>query len=319
MNILIHIGYPKTASSWLQETLFKDENYGFYALHDGNSKTVRDVKRMALPFYETMPFDFDAEAVRTYIDRNCPLEEEKCAVISNERLSGGAFFGGYDSVDIAKRLYSVFPNARIFMMIREQFDIIISQYFQKLKKGLGQSFQRYVGKKVHDGRPSFMIDHYKYDRLIELYQQLFGKDKVLIYPFEALKADPFRLVNTLTRFCDLSLDFNPELNEKYKNQYNKHSNYFAASATRLLGPLFLSHAVNGYSPYALPISESKGMAGLRVLRKSLGYFIPRSWDNNLLKRQHEFLSTHFGPDYFAESNRKTEDLTGLNLKDLGYQ
>ena len=129
MNILIHIGYPKTASSWLQETLFKDENYGFYALHDGDSKTVRDVKRMALPFYETMPFDFDAEAVRTYIDRNCPLEEERCAVISNERLSGGAFFGGYDSVDIAKRLYSVFPNARIFMMIREQFDIIISQYF----------------------------------------------------------------------------------------------------------------------------------------------------------------------------------------------
>ncbi|MGB5896745.1 MAG: hypothetical protein WBG66_00975, partial [Geitlerinemataceae cyanobacterium] len=28
---LIHVGYPKAASTWLQQTLFSDEKAGFYA------------------------------------------------------------------------------------------------------------------------------------------------------------------------------------------------------------------------------------------------------------------------------------------------
>ena len=110
MRPLLHIGYHKTGSTFLQRRVFPEPGFSLVA----RAKALRPT------FVEGDPFGFDArvarEAFRLGIER--AQQEGLVPVLSAERLSGNPHSGGYDSKQIAERLAATFPEARVLAILR---------------------------------------------------------------------------------------------------------------------------------------------------------------------------------------------------------
>ena len=97
-------------------------------------------------FVHADPFAFDAATVRQTF---WPGIEKASArglvpVLSAERLSGNPHSGGYDSVQIAERLATAFPEGRVLIVIREQTEMLVSAYKQYVKVGGAGTLRQYA-------------------------------------------------------------------------------------------------------------------------------------------------------------------------------
>jgi Sulfotransferase family len=197
---LIHIGYHKTATTWLQEHLFRNAAAGF-AVQNGSDRVLRE-------FVLRGPFAFDALRTRETLNKHIlPLPASAhVPVITQERLSGSPHTGGYDSQIIADRLKAVFPEARILIVIREQVDIILSGYKQYVRNGGRQSLGLYLAPPENGSNhiPAFRYEFFEYHTLMGYYQTLFGKDHVLALPYEQFVQQPGTFVKNILSFSGLN-------------------------------------------------------------------------------------------------------------------
>ena len=101
MTLLLHIGYHKTGSTWLQRRLFAAESSGF----EWRGRGYEARRKIVWP----ASFDYSPDAVREYykpqIERT--LEAGKMPLFSDERFSGNPHSGGFDSKELADRLRQV--------------------------------------------------------------------------------------------------------------------------------------------------------------------------------------------------------------------
>src|SRR6185503_2991913 len=93
---------------------------------------------------------------------------------------------------VADRIAATFPTARVLMVIREQARMIVSCYRQYVRIGGTGSLGRYVSPPPGwgDRVPQFNLQQFAYDRLIGHYQELLGRDRLCVLPFELLARDP---------------------------------------------------------------------------------------------------------------------------------
>src|SRR5215218_14466 len=114
MRPLLHIGYHKTGTTFLQRRVFPEPGFSLVA----GAKALRPA------FVVGDPFGFDPmlvrETFRPAIEK--VRERDLVPVLSAERLSGNPHSGGYDSKQIAERLAATFPEARVLIVIREQVE-----------------------------------------------------------------------------------------------------------------------------------------------------------------------------------------------------
>lgn len=179
--VLIHIGYHKTATSWMQQFLFHPEN-GYFPVADH-----ADVHR-----HVTSPHGlwFDPDDMRRLIaERSAAAPPGTLPVVSSEILSGNPHYGAHESDVYAERLKRIAPEAKILISIRAQMRVLPSIYMQYLLRGGTLSHDRYLEGEAEVGYLAFSPDHFAYDRLVALYQSLFGAENVYIQTQEALKAD----------------------------------------------------------------------------------------------------------------------------------
>ncbi|HIE15612.1 MAG TPA: hypothetical protein EYP69_01675 [Bacteroidales bacterium] len=206
-NTIIHIGYPKTASSWLQNQLFiRISNYRI----NSSSQIKEDfILQNSLTInYKTLKDKYTAF--------------EKPFLISHELLVGGMIhMGGINGIltrEFANRLYTVFPDAQIILFVRNQPDMIASAYNQYLRGGGNYSINKYLYQnnfKAFNKYFFFSFDYLKFDITIDFYKKLFGKDKVFVFLYEEFKENPKifieNLIKTFNLDVDLSaIDFTPQ-------------------------------------------------------------------------------------------------------------
>lgn len=198
-DVLIHIGYHKTGTTWFQRNLF-------------NNSAIR----FALPFsnQELLPvlvyphaLDFDPQICRKHLQPALREAENRglFPVLSNEDLSGNPHSGGYASKELADRLAAAFPEARVLIVIREQKSMIVSTYKQYVKVGGTCSLVDYLQPPTYDRQriPLFDWDHFKYHRLIKYYLCLFGRSRVLVLPYEFFREHPSDFISQIIHFCGL--------------------------------------------------------------------------------------------------------------------
>lgn len=191
--LLIHVGYHKTATTWLQARFFT-ECHGFTKIL--NHQEVFD--------FITKPHGliFDPEPIREELERRlAAIPDKTVPVISSEILSGNPFFGGRESDVIAKRLSHIWPKARILITIRSQLRILPSVYMQYLQRGGTLHHSRFFSEEGDLGYTWFSPHHFEYHRLYEEYQNLFGNDAVHLMQQEVLAKDPERACAALARFA----------------------------------------------------------------------------------------------------------------------
>ncbi len=208
--MLIHIGYHKTATTWLQQVLFQPE-HGFRWLL--SHREVFD--HLVMP--HGLHFDPDATAALIAARRrevenlgtqsggtdNGPAGNGPAAtgVITLEALVGNPFHGGRESDAYAHRLRAVAPDARILITIREQCRMMASVYMQYLKRAGTLPPRAFFAGEPVGGYFGFDAAHFEYDRLVALYQALFGAENVLVLPLEAILHDQGAAVGRIARFA----------------------------------------------------------------------------------------------------------------------
>ena len=303
-KLLIHIGYHKTATTWLQKTLFSNEELGLKLLLP--RKTIRNT--LIIPH----AFDFSAEENKElyYKEADPLIDSNITPVISHERLSGNPHSGGYDSKELADRLAKLFPKGKILIVFREQKGAILSSYKQYIKVGGTSNIKDYL-RPPQIGRnrmPLFSFDYFKYDRLVNYYLNLFGTNNVLVLPFELFKEDPDEFCSKIIHFAGQ----NKTSKLPYKKVVNKGLSTFSSSIIRQLNKYFVKTTLN---PNAIDFNgtQKKLFKPIKLIDKAIPKSVHKMLDKGLEKTVSEMSQS-----IYKDSNCKIAKMLNLDLARYGY-
>jgi hypothetical protein len=194
--MIIHIGYHKTASTFLQKNYFIDEN-NFSPVFESRKEIYNKVILLN---------NFEFEETKIELKQKLDLKisgivsSGKIPFISEEELSGNPHTGGVISTIIADRLKFLFPSGKIIITIREQKSIIFSVYRQYLKEGGAKPLKRYINPSNSGRIRSFEFDKsfYLYSNLFQYYKNNFSN--VALLQMEGLRKDSESFLSALNIF-----------------------------------------------------------------------------------------------------------------------
>jgi hypothetical protein len=193
---LIHIGFPKAGSTFLQNwfAAHPQIQYG-----EGGIAGFRDVWALARRAADTSP--------------------PRCLVTSAEGLATPHRFVGLQEIDYAairgdqlpdaqaaacRMLAELFPHAHILIVTRGFRSIMPSSYSQYVRTGGTRDFPTFSGGVEADDDP--MARTWDYDRIVRLYRGTFG-DRLIVLPYELLRDDSVGFVRLIED--RLGLDHHP--------------------------------------------------------------------------------------------------------------
>ncbi len=202
-RLVVHVGYPKTATTTLQRSLFEQTPNLHYL-----GKFVpshRYVDERLWPLLDVLLLGYESEWVahrlllrRVLIDWML-REPSKTCVLSTENF---VHPWSVDPSIIARRLAEIMPQARILMVIREQVSMLTS--FYRWHGGFGQYLflNKYVDepcvfplkadawmyfqKQAPSRNVLGLLD---YDRTVGDFEDAFGAPNVHVLTYETLRTD----------------------------------------------------------------------------------------------------------------------------------
>lgn len=300
--LLLHIGYHKTATTWMQRKLF-DPKYGYRQIldHEEVWKHIAGPHRLM----------FDHAHAKRMIDKKLEfVNADEIPVISSEILSGHPFLGGRESFDFANRLVQIYPDAKILISIRNQMNILPSVYMQYVLRGGTMHHEMFFSGTSSPGYVGFDPSHFQYHRLVHLYQNLFGSNAVHIITQESLRNELELALSKLAQFSGNTIyrSMNPEDTRPSGESYPEYSvgvlrriNH-VQSSTLNQRPIFAL----GRTPYGLYKLSGYALKQPAVARLIKHKFPVRSY----VKRNFE--------GFFAESNRRLIECVGDKVEIKGY-
>jgi hypothetical protein len=102
----------------------------------------------------------------------------------------------------AKRLRELFPRAKVIMVIREQIARLISHYCSDAGYGpVTSALSGDVDKFIRE--LAILRTGYDYDDIFNTYSSLFGRDNVLVLPFEWLHVSQDQFFDSICNFVHL--------------------------------------------------------------------------------------------------------------------
>ncbi len=189
--MIIHVGFPKTATTFLQKNVFPylelnyiGKNYVPLAgIIDERWKILKELKDLSKDISSTY------KKLEKFIDR------DNINLISEEEFSTGHFLIGNenDGLLISKRLHKLFPNAKIIVGVRELKDLVISLYREYILEGGVHDFKHFLYNIL-------VIEKYNYKRYMETLQNLFGSENIFIFKFEDFKRDNKKVIKEMCDF-----------------------------------------------------------------------------------------------------------------------
>jgi hypothetical protein len=202
----VHIGFPKTATKFLQASVFT---------------------RLASRAFAYVPLDQSARLFASLIDDDDSIYDSatttvrvlECAgesetvLFSHEALTGHHYRCGFvNRSQIARRLKQVGFD-RVLITIRNQFDALESAYKQYLASGGVLKFRDYIALDVSTTR-YFDPRYFDYHLIYDLYASTFGPSNVLVLQYERLREPAF--LDALTGFLcasSIAVEWDVPVNE----------------------------------------------------------------------------------------------------------
>jgi hypothetical protein len=322
--LLIHIGYTKTATSWLQRHLFGDPATGFGWLETNGDRPGRPDKESPIrQLVSLSPLDIDTTALGDDFARLIGSVEAKglAPVISLERLSGSPFSGGHDSVAIAERLVRLFPEAKVLAVIREQESMIVSTYKQYVKVGGALSLARFLAlprsSSLHV--PWFELRYFEYDRLLRHYSELFGTERLLVLAYEEFLQDPATFVAKIAQFAGVPLGSEQLDSLPFDRTPNRSLSPAATAVRRRLNRLAVRTEVNPAPLFEARIAKRAVRWATRdkLVDRLVDAVLPRPVHERCDSKLRRVAAAAVG-DRYRESNRATSELTGIDLGSYGW-
>lgn len=191
----VHIGYPKSASTTLQNTFFPfhPELYHVGNGYQGKNNTYIDdgvewVSEQVLRYRKEFLYDADKsrEPFLAHFDAAEQDPKVKAVGFSSEFF---AFTLGneIDVVTKAKRIHDIFgDDTCIIFVFREQKSLLRSLYLEMIRGGYYGTFRNFVEFTYLFQDRNWCLD-FCFDRIFDTYAKLFGAENVCAVPLELLK------------------------------------------------------------------------------------------------------------------------------------
>ena len=298
-SVLIHPGFHKTGTTFLQNRVFNDERV-FRPLWSHGE----------IDQYVIRPHDLDftpEPGREDIVTRRHPRRPELIDIVSSETLCGQPFTGSREAVMQASRLKAIFGDAKIMFTVRKQPSIIRAIYIQYLTMGGLLSPEAFFDRQSRYGYFSFDPHVFEFHKLVEFYGELFGPGNVLVLTQEELQRGLDEFVQRLRMFCGVAGADTPiPLGDKGREGMSP-----PPSGIPLLrmANRFRTVAVNAESPARLAVFGS-------LLVKAA---YRQTW---FFRGQGERLDTAIKDRFsgmFAESNARLQRFAPSDLRALGYE
>ncbi len=303
---LIHIGYPKALSSWMQKHLFIPAN-GFCI--------VLDPLTLQLSVINPTPFAFEPRQAEEWIAKRLnetPESEKLRPVITSEALVGHTHCGGYNAKSNADRLKKLCPDGRVLIVVREQRAMIRSLYTSYVVWGMPHTIERILDPVRPHQSPQFNLDFLRYDLLVDYYQKLYGRERVLVLAYEAFAANPSEFLRRVFSFCQIE---NSEAKIK-KIPARRRVNSGQTLLNLMLGRWRNQIVESGLFNFSGMLKPTKKQQRRRAARSWKNRF-PSYMDNWFEKDFKRKVAARCDGE-FAASNRRLQELTGLSLGAFAY-
>ncbi|NVO03696.1 MAG: hypothetical protein HXX09_13450 [Bacteroidetes bacterium] len=292
-EVFIHIGLPKTATTFFQKEVFP---------------RIQNIKLIQTPFTQyNEAFNSIQYADETIYNEDVVKEELakykefKKILISEESFSGATLsINGLNRSQNANRLKKLLPNARIILFLRGQKNILYSMYNQYVRTHNGTRrlglffrfptansfyFRENFNELTKESFINFLPNHshldlFKYYNLIKLYKSLFEKVDVFLYEDFCLNPN-----DTLISFESIFKE--PILNPETINFEKKTNN--SVKKEQIERQIFFNKTNF--------IFRKKNIA-------NLFFFIYRlKFNSSFLEKETEFINKTI-KNYFKEDNKK---------------
>lgn len=292
-----HVGYHKTASTWLQVSVFP--HLARYRVDDPQ------LKRLGIDVATLHDDAFDVSAARRAIG-DIVARSRSPVLVSNEGLSGALWEGDARGLRSAERLADVMPGARILLLVRRQAEMLRSIHAQYVNEGGTCGLAAFVdGHRVAGCR--FDLRHLEYDRLAARYVELFGRDRVWITPYERLRDDPGDFVAALCEILGTSLKA-----EVSRARRNRSLSPPSLAMLRAWNRVFRASVFNPSPIVAL----SGGRRIRRLAQQRVDPLLRRLMGNGARHRDGPMLTTL--AERFEESNARLQELCDDSLARWSY-
>ncbi|MEM1153876.1 MAG: hypothetical protein AAGI44_07020 [Pseudomonadota bacterium] len=305
---LLHIGYPKGASTWLQQHFFNAAQ-GFGQV--SNALVLhRDLVLPTLSGGELAAFG--AQLQEAFSEHR---QAGRTPVLSSEALVGDLIRGGRDGESIADKLGTVLDcEARVLIVVREQQDHMRSLYKTLVMFGADQSLKRLLRNARADKAGQFSLEFLCFDRVASLYERIFGTGAVCVLPFELFRQEPRYFLSLVRRHSGL-----PELSDhefaalRLSDVANPGQSLALLYGQRVLNRV-LGTSQNNYEGRFGSNHFDRVMS--RIARhKRLDFMLP--WDDWLEQRFRRTVNSVF-TGRFERSNRALQRFCPTDLGALGY-
>lgn len=232
-KVIIHIGFPKVASTTLQDCLFSQLNddtvlYVGKINESQNYSLSEDKTRV---FFESIiksyHMNYDKHKTLNLLNEILKEHTFKTLLISNEDL---AFYPAKDSYIIALRLKELFPDSQIIINLRNQLDIIKSYYnmiphdislFNLDKTPKIYDINLWIKQQLNN-YDSSVLQYFEYNKLINIYEELYGFENIHLILFEDLINDFDYFSNRVSNIIGIdSTIVADKLSNKHKNFLSK--------------------------------------------------------------------------------------------------
>ena len=191
MDIIIHIGHPKTGSDFIQSNILN--NLGENFLGRPYIKEFHNIEKFIVTSNEKVFGKNKFKLIKFFKKK---LIEGKKNILSIEDLLKPTFLNqknGHDIFKSIKRHHSIlsnFGNVKVFWIIRSHSEIISSSYEQfyledwKNYKITHSQILSFFKKQKNRKKLIFLFEHFKYYKNL---QKIFGNNKVKFLFYEDLK------------------------------------------------------------------------------------------------------------------------------------
>ena len=182
---LLHVGFPKAASKYLQAWFDGHPQLGFARFGLAGFRNAFEIaaeaSRPTRLLYRVTSFEGFVIQLQDYADVGRSLPS--VTMRSDAQAA------------VCATLHSLFESATVLIVTRGFRSALYSNYAQLVRSGGTISLQAYLDmadRFARTGAPLFA-----YDRVISLYRRAFGAANVIVLPYERLRDDPVAFIRAL--------------------------------------------------------------------------------------------------------------------------
>ncbi len=232
MPLFLHIGYPKTSTTYLQNYFFDKLNINF--LGKKNNKVWLNSKKR-LKFNEIVN--------NLKKNKNFLIPDSK-TLVSAEGLIGNIWIDDFYNFRALEKILK-HKKTKIIITIRRQTSIFYSIYKQYLWEGGKKSYQEFFRTSFFKNKREFNINCLNYYELFKKLNKRYIKNNFIILPCEMLNKDNFKQFNKiLCKFLDIK-EKNLIYHEKLiRSGYNPNEQFYVRLSNKILNKKLNVHDNN---------------------------------------------------------------------------